>query len=55
MAITLVKHCISTFIHLLDQKTLFNHIHTLFHPNLTISSITLMEMENFWRQKITFI
>jgi len=39
----------------LDQKSLFNHIHTLFHPNLAISPIFLMEMGNFWQKKITFI
>jgi len=50
------KHCISTFIHLLDQKTLFNHIHALFHPNLvTSSTFKLIEIENFWLKKITFI
>jgi len=40
MAITsnLVKHCISTFIHLWDQKKLFHHIHTFFHQNLATSS-----------------
>jgi len=38
---------ISSYIHLLDQKTLFNQIHTLFHLNLTISSIFLIEMKNF--------
>jgi len=39
----------------LDQKTFFHHIHTLFHPNLATSSTFFIEMENFWRKKITFI
>jgi len=53
--LNLVEHCISTFIHLLDQKTLFNHIHTLFYPDLAISSIFLIQMKKNWQKKITFI
>jgi len=51
----LVKHHISTSIHFLDQKTLFNHIHALFHPNLVISSIFLIEVKNLWQENITLI
>jgi len=46
---------ISTFIHLLDQKTLFNHIHALLYPNLVTSSTFVIEMEFFWQKKIIFI
>jgi len=42
-----VKHFISSYIHLLDQNSLYNQIHTLFHLNLAISSIFLIEMKNF--------
>jgi len=30
------------------KKTLFNHIHTLFHSNLILSFIFLIKMINFW-------
>jgi len=50
-----VKHFISSYIHLLDQKTFFNQIHTLFHPNLAVSSIFSIEMKKIWYKKITFI
>jgi len=50
----LVKHFISSSIHLLDQASLFNQIHTLFHPYLAISFVFLIEMKNLWWKKITF-
>jgi len=50
-----VKHFISSYIHLWGQKTLFNQIHTLHHPNLAIPSIFLVEMKIFWHKKIIFI
>jgi len=37
------------------KKTLFNQIHTLFHPTLAISSIFLIEVKKNWRKKITII
>jgi len=51
----LVKQFFSSYIHLLDQKTLFNQIHTFFHPNLAISSILVIEIKKLWPKKITFI
>jgi len=50
-----VKHYIFGFIHLLDQKTLFNHIRTLLHLNLATSSIFFIDMEIFWQKKNNFI
>jgi len=51
----LVNHCISAFIYVLDQKTLFNHIPTLLHSNLATSSIFFIDMEVLWHKKNNFI
>jgi len=46
-----LMHCISAFMCLLDQKTLFNHIPSLLHSNLATSSVFFRNMEIFWQKE----